>query len=126
MNKNIARNNEILEKLQELYPQLFSIDNPKLLKIGINKDIKAEGKIQATSVEFSRFFRYFCTRPNYIKQQIVGAKRYNLLGEEDGEVSEQDLEARSIALANFKAKRNALKKAGKEGEKEKAKQKPEI
>ena len=122
MDKYFARTNEILEKLQELYPQIFSIDNPKLLKIGINKDIKAEGKIQATSVEFSRFFRYFCTRPTYTKQQIIGAKRYNLLGEEEeGEVTERDLEAKSIALANIKAKNKALKK-----KKDNNIQKPEI
>ena len=121
MDKYFARTNEIHEKLQELYPQIFSIDNPKLLKIGINKDIKAEGKIQATSVEFSRFFRYFCTRPTYTKQQVIGAKRYNLLGKEDGEVTEKDLEAKSISLANIKAKNKALKK-----KEDNNNQKPEI
>jgi sRNA-binding protein len=121
MDKYFARTNEIHEKLQELYPQIFSIDNPKLLKIGINKDIKAEGKIEASSQEFSRFFRYFCTRPTYTKQQVIGAKRYNLLGKEDGEVTEKDLEAKSISLANIKAKNKALKK-----KKDYNIQKPEI
>jgi ProP effector len=110
MDQNIPRNNEILKQLQELYPQLFSIDNPKLLKVGVYKDIRSEGKIQATAQELSRFLHYFCTRPIYAMKQELGAIRYNLLGEVAGEVTQKDLEAKSIAIASAIAKRKALKK----------------
>ena len=110
MDKNIPRNNEILKQLQELYPQLFSIDEPKLLKVGVYKDIRSEAKIQVSAQELSRFLHYFCTRPAYNTKQELGAKRYNLLGEEAGVVTQKDLEAKSIAIASAIAKRKALKK----------------
>ena len=74
---------KILEDLIKKYPKAFSLKKPKILKKRIHKDILGAFPIERKAL-MNVLFRY-CNSKDYIKAHRVGAKRYDLQGNETGE-----------------------------------------
>ncbi len=82
--KSRAANRAAVELLCETYPQTFSFAQPRSLKIGIQEDLVADGKLSQTKIKrgLASYVRAF----GYLKSQTDAAPRINLLGEVEGAV----------------------------------------
>jgi len=83
--KSRAANRAAVELLCETYPQTFAFAKPKPLKIGIQEDLVADGKLSQTKIKrgLASYVRAF----GYLKSQTDGAARINLAGEAEGAVT---------------------------------------
>lgn len=83
--KSRAANRAAVELICETYPQTFAFAKPRPLKIGIQEDLVADGKLSQTKIKrgLASYVRAF----GYLKSQTDGAPRINLLGEADGAVT---------------------------------------
>lgn len=83
--KSRAANRAAVELLSETYPQTFSFAQPRPLKIGIQEDLVADGKLSQTKIKrgLASYVRAF----GYLKSQTDAAPRINLLGEAEGAVT---------------------------------------
>ena len=83
--KSRAANRAAVELLCETYPQTFAFAKPRPLKIGIQEELVADGKLSQTKIKrgLASYVRAF----GYLKSQTDGAPRINLLGEADGAVT---------------------------------------
>ena len=83
--KSRAANRAAVELLCETYPQTFSFAKPRPLKIGIQEELVADGKLSQTKIKrgLASYVRAF----GYLKSQTDGAARINVLGEADGAVT---------------------------------------
>lgn len=83
--KSRAANRAAVELLCETYPQTFAFAKPRPLKIGIQEELIADGKLSQTKIKrgLASYVRAF----GYLKSQTDGAPRVNLLGEDDGAVT---------------------------------------
>lgn len=82
--KSRAANRAAVELLCVTYPQTFSFAQPRPLKIGIQEDLVADGKLSQTKIKrgLASYVRAF----GYLKSQTDAAPRINLLGEAEGAV----------------------------------------
>jgi ProP effector len=83
--KSRAANRAAVELLCETYPQTFSFAKPRPLKIGIQEDLVADGKLSQTKIKrgLASYVRAF----GYLKSQTDAAPRINVLGEAQGAVT---------------------------------------
>ena len=83
--KSRAANRAAVQLLCETYPQTFSINEPKPLKIGIQEDLVADGKLSQNKIKrgLASYVRIFA----YLRSQVDDADRLNLLGEAEGKVT---------------------------------------
>ncbi|MCO4836748.1 MAG: ProQ/FinO family protein [Oceanospirillaceae bacterium] len=83
--KSRAANRAAVELICETYPQTFCFAKPRPLKIGIQEDLVADGKLSQTKIKrgLASYVRAF----GYLKSQTDAAPRINLLGEEQGFVT---------------------------------------
>jgi len=83
--KSRAANRAAVELICETYPQTFSFAKPRPLKIGIQEDLVADGKLSQTKIKrgLASYVRAF----GYLKSQTDAAPRINLLGEAEGAVT---------------------------------------
>ncbi|MDP6969628.1 MAG: ProQ/FinO family protein [Gammaproteobacteria bacterium] len=83
--KSRAANRAAVQLLCETYPQTFSVTEPKPLKIGIQEDLVADGKISQNKIKrgLASYVRIYA----YLRSQSEGAARVNLLGEAAGKVT---------------------------------------
>jgi ProP effector len=83
--KSRAANRAAVQLLCENYPQTFSVSEPKPLKIGIQEDLVADGKISQNKIKrgLASYVRIYA----YLRAQSEGAARVDLLGEEAGQVT---------------------------------------
>jgi ProP effector len=83
--KSRAANRAAVELLCETYPQTFAFAKPKPLKIGIQEDLVADGKLSQTKIKrgLASYVRAF----GYLKSQTDGTARINLAGEAEGAVT---------------------------------------
>lgn len=70
------------------YPEAFSLNEPKPLKIGIHKDILARD-VTLSGVRVRKIMAWYTNRPAYRSQLKANAPRYALDGSVDGEVTEE-------------------------------------
>jgi sRNA-binding protein len=84
-----GRYGEILGQLGVRYPEIFNISEPKILKIGIHKDIIADG-CGISGKDIRRFCARYTRKNAYLRKLNLGCKRYNLQGEIVGEVSDEN------------------------------------
>ncbi|MDC9719902.1 MAG: ProQ/FINO family protein [Gammaproteobacteria bacterium] len=86
--KSRAANRAAVELLCETYPQTFAFAKPRPLKIGIQEELVADGKLSQTKIKrgLASYVRAF----GYLKSQTDGAPRINLLGEPDGTVTAEE------------------------------------
>ena len=83
--KSRAANRAAVELICETYPQTFCFAKPRPLKIGIQEDLVADGKLSQTKIKrgLASYVRAF----GYLKSQTDAAPRINLLGEAEGAVT---------------------------------------
>ena len=83
--KSRAANRAAVELICETYPQTFCFSKPRPLKIGIQEDLVADGKLSQTKIKrgLASYVRAF----GYLKSQTDAAPRINLLGEAEGAVT---------------------------------------
>ena len=83
--KSRAANRAAVELICETYPQTFCFAKPRPLKIGIQEDLVADGKLSQTKMKrgLASYVRAF----GYLKSQTDAAPRINLLGEAQGAVT---------------------------------------
>ena len=83
--KSRAANRAAVQLLCETYPQTFSVTEPKPLKIGIQEDLVADGQLSQNKIKrgLASYVRIFA----YLRSQVDGANRVNLLGEAAGTVT---------------------------------------
>ena len=83
--KSRAANRAAVELICETYPQTFCFAKPRPLKIGIQEDLVADGKLSQTKIKrgLASYVRAF----GYLKSQTDAAPRINLLGEAQGAVT---------------------------------------
>jgi ProP effector len=86
--KSRAANRAAVELLCETYPQTFSFAKPRPLKIGIQEDLVADGKLSQTKIKrgLASYVRAF----GYLKSQTDAAPRINVLGEAEGAVTAEE------------------------------------
>lgn len=83
--KSRAANRAAVQLLCETYPQTFAIAEPKPLKIGIQEELIADGKLSQNKIK--RGLASYVRAYAYLRSQTDGAARVNLAGEADGAVT---------------------------------------
>ncbi|MCA6917018.1 ProQ/FinO family protein [Pectobacterium versatile] len=93
-NKQHRKNRKKLERLVLLWPDAFSLENPRPLAIGIDKalaaDIECRQLSGAGSLRFS--LGLYIHRSAYIKALAAGGQRYDLNGKPLGDVTAEQQE----------------------------------
>ena len=119
-NKNREANQAAVELLIEAYPNTFSLNEPKPLKIGIQEELVADEKVSRGKIK--RALATYVRNPRYLQSMVAGAHRVNLAGEEAGEVTAEDEQHAKAKLDEYKERRKArqqeARKAQKVAEKE--------
>jgi ProP effector len=83
--KSRAANRAAVQLLCETYPQTFSIAEPKPLKIGIQEQLIADGKLSQNKIK--RGLASYVRAYAYLRSQTDGAARVDLTGAADGAVT---------------------------------------
>ncbi|MEI7248365.1 ProQ/FINO family protein [Pectobacterium carotovorum] len=93
-NKQHRKNRKKLERLVLLWPDVFSLENPRPLAIGIDKALAADiERRQLSGVGSLRFsLGLYIHRSAYIKALVAGGQRYDLNGKPLGEVTTEQQE----------------------------------
>ena len=120
MTKRQRKNRRRIIRLTELWPDLFSTEAPKPLKVGIFDDLMQDiasrgmmfgkGTLRATLASYAQ-----C--PRYYRALMAGGARYDLKGQPCGEVTSQERQEaeKRLMVLNEKRKqqrRNRQEKAG--------------
>ncbi|MCH8550696.1 MAG: ProQ/FinO family protein [Natronospirillum sp.] len=90
--------------LSETYPDLFNLQAPKPLKIGIHVSLAEDGKLSKTKIR--RALNFYVRQLAYIRAVAGGGKRFDLNGEA-GEVSAEDAEHAKKRVEDIEARRAA-------------------
>lgn len=77
-----------VELLSEAYPQVFNLQEPKPLKVGIHEDLAADEKLSKTKIRLalSAYVRHY----NYLSCLTEGSQRIDLLGQPVAAVTAED------------------------------------
>ena len=78
---------ELLNYFVEKYPKLFSKKDIKPLKCGILQEL-TEKHPEIKKRNIKKFLHRYCWQLEYVLCQQEGAERYNLLGENEGYVTQ--------------------------------------
>jgi Activator of osmoprotectant transporter ProP len=112
--KNIRR----IKRLVALWPELFSLESPKPLKVGIFddliQDIAGRGISLGQGILRATLARYAQT-PRYYRALMAGGARYDLKGQPCGEVThleQQKAVTRLMALNEKRKRQTAREKTG--------------
>ncbi|KAE9778734.1 proQ/FINO family protein [Escherichia coli] len=118
MTKRQRKNRRRVNRLTEMWPDLFSREAPKPLKVGIFDDLMQDiavrglafgpGALRATLASYTQ-------SPRYYRALMAGGVRYNLKGQPYGEVTpqeQQEAETRLMALNEKRKRRAAKEKTG--------------
>ncbi|WP_207063901.1 ProQ/FINO family protein [Motiliproteus sp. SC1-56] len=122
-NKNRAANQAAISQISELYPRTFDREAVKPLKIGIQDDLVADGKLPQGKIK--RALASYVRSPLYYKALQAGAVRIDLNGEAAGEVTEEQAEHARAMLEKIREEKKARAQAAREqakAEREKAKE----
>ena len=95
---------EILKDLQKLYPKIFPANEFKLLKIGINRDIRQDAQLKVSSKELARFFYWYCNTKDYVLLHNENSPRYDLQGEIKGLVTDEQIKSKNKELEKIKSR----------------------
>ncbi|MDS1617152.1 ProQ/FinO family protein [Escherichia coli] len=107
MTKRQRKNRKRVNRLIELWPDLFSPKAPKPLKVGVFDDLMQDiaarglafgaGALRATLASYAR-------SPRYYRAVIAGGPRYDLKGQPCGEVTPEEQKHATDHLEAFKAR----------------------
>lgn len=101
--KNRAANQAALQLLMDTYPQVFSRENVRPLKIGIQDDLIADDKVAKNKIK--RALASYVRAPQYFRSLQEGADRINLAGEASGQVTAEEAEHAKGKLKEFHQRR---------------------
>lgn len=83
----------IFKKLNKSFPNCFSLTEVKILKKGIKGDLLNHIEtLQLTRTKIRLFLTQYALTPEYLAKHVEQAKRYDLAGNEDGFVTQQECE----------------------------------
>jgi hypothetical protein len=77
-----------IKELEEKHPALFSLENPKPIKVGIDKDIQSQLNWDESLIK--AVMLYYVTRENYNYNFLNETKRYDLDGKETNQVIDKE------------------------------------
>lgn len=85
--------------LTDKYPEIFNLEDPKPLKIGIHQDLQADSGISKTQLRkaLSAYTRHY----NYIACLTKGGSRIDLKGENVAEVTVEEIQHASDKVAEI-------------------------
>ncbi|EHH7638279.1 TPA: proQ/FINO family protein [Escherichia coli] len=116
MTKRQRKNRRRVNRLIELWPDLFSRETPKPLKVGIFDDLMQDiaargltfgpGALRATLASYAQ-------SPRYYRALIAGAVRYDLKGQPCGEVTPQERQEAETRLMALNEKHKRQRRAAK-------------
>ena len=69
----------ILRIWEKIFPKTFSSSEPKILKLGIHKDLMNQIIFPKSIIR--KCLAYYCQTKAYNQQHVTGAPRYDLKGE---------------------------------------------
>lgn len=118
--KNRAANQAALEQLIEAYPQTFSRDNVRPLKIGIQEDLIAADKLARNRIK--RALATYVRSMHYLRSVQEGADRVGLAGEVAGTVTAAEAEHAAARLKEIQTERRERQKQERMKEQEARKQ----
>ncbi|AWX15710.1 RNA chaperone ProQ [Mergibacter septicus] len=109
-------NKAVIAYLCEKFPLCFSVTQPKPLKVGIFQDLIAslDNEEELSKTKLRQAIRQYTSSWAYLASCQVGAKRVDLIGEDCGELDQQQAEHAAQRLAESKAvvaQRQAARKA---------------
>ncbi|OSM05509.1 ProQ activator of osmoprotectant transporter ProP superfamily [Escherichia marmotae] len=117
MTKRQRKNRRRVNRLTELWPDLFSREAPKPLKVGIFDDLMQDlavrglafgpGALRATLASYAQ-------SPRYYRALVAGGARYDLKGQPCGEVTPQEQQDAETRLMALNEKRKRQRRAAKE------------
>ncbi|EFB8333798.1 TPA: ProQ/FinO family protein [Escherichia coli] len=118
MTKRQRKNRRRVNRLTEMWPDLFNREAPKPLKVGIFDDLMQDiavrglafgpGALRATLASYAQ-------SPRYYRALMAGGVRYDLKGQPCGEVTpqeQQEAETRLMVLNEKHERRTAKEKTG--------------
>lgn len=104
-NKNRAANRVALQQLMEAYPQVFDRKHMRPLKIGIQEDLIADGKLSKTKIK--RGLASYVHAQSYYRALREGANRIDIQGQSAGVVSKDESEYARTKLKEINKARRA-------------------
>ncbi|HAY0336624.1 ProQ/FinO family protein [Escherichia coli] len=118
MTKRLRKNRRRVNRLIELWPELFSLESPKPLKVGIFEDLIQDIAVRELafgSGALRAALASYAQSPRYYRALMAGGARYDLKGQPCGEVTpqeQQDAEARLMALKEKRKRKSNKEQAG--------------
>lgn len=106
--KNRSANQAALQLLIEAYPDVFSRENVRPLKIGIQEDLVADEKIAKNKIK--RALASYVRAPQYFKAMQEGAERVDLQGQASGTVTAEEAAHAREQLKAFHQRRREVKR----------------
>lgn len=97
-----------IAQLSRLFPKLFNYYEPRPLKIGILDDLSIvlKNRIDKPKSHFKRVLSYYTGTKRYLKCILNSEHRYDLLGRQVGEITEEHkLQAQERLDKRYAAKR---------------------
>lgn len=104
--KKLRRGQEVIAGLVTHWPQLFSLEQPKPLKIGIAADIYQDIKgreLGLTRAKASAALMFYTQTLAYQEAVQVGDSRFDINGQPCGEITEEQKAHAAKQLENLKA-----------------------
>ncbi|EIX6717797.1 ProQ/FinO family protein [Salmonella enterica] len=108
MNRRQWKNFKHMRRVLALWPELFDLDNPKPLKVGVLDDLMRDisarnltigaGVLKAAIASYTRRIRY--------QKALAGGARYDLNGQPCGEVTPEQQQKAADALKKAKGKQS--------------------
>lgn len=120
VNKNRQANLAAMDLLREQYPEVFSKESPRPLKIGIQEDLVADEKVSKNKIK--RALATYVRSYQYLKSFVEGADRVDLQGKPAGKVTADEA---AYAAGKLQVMQDARKARIKEQQKEKKLQEKE-
>ena len=106
--RNKAANRAAVQLLCDTYPQTFSQTNIRPLKIGIQEDLVADGKVSRGKIK--RGLASYVRIPAYLRSFKEGQPRIDLTGIQAGEVSASDAAYALTRLGKRKVLKHKMRK----------------
>lgn len=118
--KNRAANQAALQLLFDTYPEVFSRDNVRPLKIGIQEDLIADEKLARNRIK--RALASYVRNPHYLRSLQAGADRVGLDGSAAGKVSDEEAAHAQEKLKQIREQRRERQKDERAKQKQQAEQ----
>ncbi|WP_096975315.1 ProQ/FINO family protein [Escherichia coli] len=113
MTKRQRKNRKRINRLVELWPELFNREKPKPLKVGIPDDLIQDIAIRKLAFGAGTLHAAvasYVQSPRYYRALMAGGARYDLKGQPCGEVTPQEQKEAETRLMMLNDRRKARKR----------------